>query len=192
MRLRCSGSLTATRPGYADGAFGRLRPSGPSQAIELADGQKTSDVTVQLWKLAAIGGTVIDENGEPVVGTTVRVLRRVVNAGKRQLQMGASDTTDDRGMYRIGSLEPEHYADIIAISGYDGGTGAARKHALRHVGMPVEIGVKEAHRALLKAGLRNRVEVPLQCRSNIGSQAIRARHELGNPNVLAQGNQGCS
>ncbi len=51
------------------------------------------------------------------------------------------------------------HADIIAISGYDGGTGAARKHALRHVGMPVEIGVKEAHRALLKAGLRNRVEI---------------------------------
>jgi glutamate synthase (NADPH/NADH) large chain len=50
-------------------------------------------------------------------------------------------------------------ADIIAISGYDGGTGAARKHALRHVGMPVEIGVKEAHRALLKSGLRGRVEI---------------------------------
>ncbi|MBO0721445.1 MAG: alpha-hydroxy-acid oxidizing protein, partial [Blastocatellia bacterium] len=51
------------------------------------------------------------------------------------------------------------HADIIAISGYDGGTGAARKHALRHVGMPVEIGVKEAHRALLKSGLRSRVEI---------------------------------
>ncbi len=51
------------------------------------------------------------------------------------------------------------HADIIAISGYDGGTGAARKHALRHVGMPVEIGVKEAHRALLKSGLRDRVEI---------------------------------
>ncbi|MGH9835871.1 MAG: glutamate synthase-related protein, partial [Blastocatellia bacterium] len=51
------------------------------------------------------------------------------------------------------------HADIIAVSGYDGGTGAARKHALRHVGMPVEIGVKEAHRALLKSGLRDRVEV---------------------------------
>jgi len=50
-------------------------------------------------------------------------------------------------------------ADIIAISGYDGGTGAARKHALRHVGMPVELGVKEAHRALVKAGLRDRVEI---------------------------------
>lgn len=49
--------------------------------------------------------------------------------------------------------------DIISISGYDGGTGAARKHALRHVGYPIEIGVREAHRALIEAGLRNRVEV---------------------------------
>ncbi|NOT59587.1 MAG: glutamate synthase, partial [Acidobacteria bacterium] len=51
------------------------------------------------------------------------------------------------------------HADIIAVSGYDGGTGAARKHALRHVGMPVEVGVKAAHRALTQAGLRNRVEI---------------------------------
>ena len=48
--------------------------------------------------------------------------------------------------------------DIIAISGYDGGTGAARKHSLRHTGLPVEIGLREAHRALIRAGLRSRVE----------------------------------
>ena len=50
-------------------------------------------------------------------------------------------------------------ADIIAISGYDGGTGAARKHSLRHTGLPVEIGLREAHRALVRAGLRKRVEL---------------------------------
>ncbi|HWS85599.1 MAG TPA: glutamate synthase-related protein [Pyrinomonadaceae bacterium] len=50
-------------------------------------------------------------------------------------------------------------ADIIAISGYDGGTGAARKHSLRHTGLPVEIGLREAHRALIRAGLRGRVEL---------------------------------
>jgi glutamate synthase (NADPH/NADH) large chain len=50
-------------------------------------------------------------------------------------------------------------ADIITISGYDGGTGAARKHAIRHVGFPVEIGVREAHRALAEASLRSRVEI---------------------------------
>jgi glutamate synthase (NADPH) large chain len=50
-------------------------------------------------------------------------------------------------------------ADVVAISGYDGGTGAARKHSLRHTGLPVEIGLREAHRALVRAGLRDRVEL---------------------------------
>ncbi|MBN2644984.1 MAG: glutamate synthase [Desulfuromonadaceae bacterium] len=50
-------------------------------------------------------------------------------------------------------------ADIITVSGYDGGTGAARKHAIKFVGLPVEIGVREAHRALSCCGLRHKVEL---------------------------------
>lgn len=50
-------------------------------------------------------------------------------------------------------------ADIITVSGFDGGTGAARIHALQHVGLPVEIGVKAAHNALLENGLRHQVEI---------------------------------
>ncbi|MGM9925810.1 MAG: glutamate synthase-related protein [Bacillus sp. (in: firmicutes)] len=50
-------------------------------------------------------------------------------------------------------------ADIINISGFDGGTGAARIHAIQNVGLPVEIGVKAAHNALLEAGLRDSIEV---------------------------------
>ncbi|WP_078408468.1 glutamate synthase-related protein [Priestia abyssalis] len=50
-------------------------------------------------------------------------------------------------------------ADIITLSGFDGGTGAARIHALQYVGLPVEIGVKAAHNALLEAGLRHEVEI---------------------------------
>ena len=50
-------------------------------------------------------------------------------------------------------------ADIVTVSGYDGGTGAARQHALRRAGLPVEIGVVEAHRALVRSGLRDRVEI---------------------------------
>jgi glutamate synthase (NADPH/NADH) large chain len=50
-------------------------------------------------------------------------------------------------------------ADIITISGYDGGTGAARRHAIKFVGLPADIGVSEAHRALVAAGMRHRVEI---------------------------------
>ncbi len=50
-------------------------------------------------------------------------------------------------------------ADIVTLSGYDGGTGAARLHALRRAGLPAEIGVTEAHRALTENGLRSHVEL---------------------------------
>jgi glutamate synthase (NADPH) large chain len=50
-------------------------------------------------------------------------------------------------------------ADVISLSGFDGGTGAARAHALRHVGLPVEIGIWLAHRELIASGLRDDVEI---------------------------------
>ncbi|MCL5015583.1 MAG: glutamate synthase-related protein [Firmicutes bacterium] len=50
-------------------------------------------------------------------------------------------------------------ADVISLSGFEGGTGAARAHALHHVGLPVDIGVPLTHSALTLAGLRDRVEI---------------------------------
>lgn len=50
-------------------------------------------------------------------------------------------------------------ADIITLSGFEGGTGAARSHALRHVGLPSDIGTRAVHQALMEAGIRNRVEI---------------------------------
>ncbi|MFD1020596.1 glutamate synthase-related protein [Thalassobacillus hwangdonensis] len=50
-------------------------------------------------------------------------------------------------------------ADFITLSGFDGGTGAARIHAIQNVGLPVEIGVKAAHNALLESGMRHKVEI---------------------------------
>lgn len=50
-------------------------------------------------------------------------------------------------------------ADIINLTGYEGGTGAARAHALRYVGLPTEIGLWLAHRQLIESGLRDRVEL---------------------------------
>jgi hypothetical protein len=109
-------SITASKPGYSDGAYGRLRPNGPSQSLQLTDGQRVTDVTLPLWKLGTIAGTVFDDSGEPVVGAPVRVLERTVVAGKRQLQVSASSTTDDRGMYRIGSLVPGEYVVVVPMT----------------------------------------------------------------------------
>jgi len=48
-------------------------------------------------------------------------------------------------------------ADIIQISGGDGGTGAASLLSMKHAGLPLEIGLIEVHYALVKSDLRDRV-----------------------------------
>lgn len=48
-------------------------------------------------------------------------------------------------------------ADVILISGFDGGTGAAPLSSIHHAGLPWELGLAEAHRSLIEAGLRSRV-----------------------------------
>ena len=48
-------------------------------------------------------------------------------------------------------------ADVIQISGHDGGTGASPLSSIKHAGSPWELGLSEVHRCLLENGLRNRV-----------------------------------
>ena len=48
-------------------------------------------------------------------------------------------------------------ADVIQISGHDGGTGASPLSSIKHAGSPWELGLTEVHRTLLENGLRDRV-----------------------------------
>merc|ERR1712070_814318 len=48
-------------------------------------------------------------------------------------------------------------ADVIQISGHDGGTGASPLSSIKHAGGPWELGLAEAHSALMENGLRDRV-----------------------------------
>ncbi|OBA90642.1 glutamate synthase subunit alpha [Mycobacteriaceae bacterium 1482268.1] len=53
------------------------------------------------------------------------------------------------------------HADVVLISGYDGGTGAAPLTSLKHAGAPWEIGLADAQQTLILNGLRDRITV--QC-----------------------------
>jgi glutamate synthase (ferredoxin) len=50
-------------------------------------------------------------------------------------------------------------ADVITISGHDGGTGAAPMTSIKNTGLPWEVGLRDAHCALVRAGLRGRVRL---------------------------------
>ena len=50
-------------------------------------------------------------------------------------------------------------AQVVLISGYDGGTGAAPSSSIHNAGLPWELGLAETHQTLIMNGLRNRVRI---------------------------------
>jgi hypothetical protein len=108
------------RNGYVEGAYGKRsvddEAGRDTQPLTLDDNEHVGDLTIAMWKYAAIEGTVTDENGEPLVAVTVRALPRRLIAGRALFELGfAGQTTqtDDRGMFRLGSLRPGDY--IVAV-----------------------------------------------------------------------------
>ncbi len=101
--------LTATRNGYLPGAIGRRRPNGPTRNLTIAEGSRTTDVAIPIWKMPAISGVVRDDRGEPAVGMYVTAMRRTMAGGRMELSFSSGEATDDRGHYRISYLEPGSY-----------------------------------------------------------------------------------
>mgnify|MGYP005833599965 CR=1 FL=1 len=50
-------------------------------------------------------------------------------------------------------------ADVVLISGYDGGTGASPRTSIKHAGLPWELGLAETHQTLMLNNLRSRIVV---------------------------------
>ncbi len=65
-------------------------------------------------------------------------------------------------------------ADVILISGHDGGTGASPLTSLKHAGIPWEIGLAEAHQTLLLNNLRSRVRLETDGQMKTGRDVIIA------------------
>jgi len=66
------------------------------------------------------------------------------------------------------------YADAIEISGHDGGTGASPLGSIRNAGTPWELGLSEAHQALVRAGLRHRVRLQVNGGLKTGRDVVIA------------------
>lgn len=65
----------------------------------------------------------------------------------------------EAGVGTVASGVAKAGAQVILISGYDGGTGAAPKSSIHNAGLPWELGLAEAHQTLTMNGLRNKVVI---------------------------------
>ena len=75
------------------------------------------------------------------------------------------------------------HADLVLISGYDGGTGASPLSSLRHAGVPWELGLAEAQQILVMNDLRSRIRVQvdgkLQTGRDVAIAALLGAEEFG-------------
>lgn len=65
----------------------------------------------------------------------------------------------EAGVGTIASGVAKAGAQVILISGYDGGTGAAPRSSIHNAGLPWELGLAETHQTLIMNGLRNKVVI---------------------------------
>ncbi|HTL85100.1 MAG TPA: glutamate synthase-related protein, partial [Acidimicrobiia bacterium] len=66
------------------------------------------------------------------------------------------------------------HADVVLISGHDGGTGAARLTSIKHAGAPWELGLAETQQTLLLNGLRDRIVVQVDGQLKTGRDVMIA------------------
>ncbi len=64
------------------------------------------------------------------------------------------------------------HADVVLISGYDGGTGASPLSSVQHAGMPWELGLAETHQTLLLNNLRSRIVVEVDGQLKTGRDVV--------------------
>jgi len=122
--------LTATAPGYLEGGYRQGHPLGAVTRLVMNANERVSSIEIRLWRLGAIHGRVLDEDGEPLTGVTVRAFRLHDDTLADRPIGGV--LTDDRGQYAISALAPGSYlvaAVFSTVSTPASSEGSARRPA---------------------------------------------------------------
>ncbi|HEV3139456.1 MAG TPA: carboxypeptidase regulatory-like domain-containing protein, partial [Vicinamibacterales bacterium] len=120
-------TVNVSKSGFVALSYGQRRPLQPGTPLQLADGQQLKGVDFSLPRGSVIAGQVLDEDGEPMPGVNVRVMRYQFQQGERRLSQAGTGQTDDRGQFRVWGLMPgEYYVNALARNNNFGGRGAGQ------------------------------------------------------------------
>jgi glutamate synthase domain-containing protein 3 len=78
----------------------------------------------------------------------------------------------EAGVGTVAAGVAKAHADVILISGHDGGTGASPRTSIHHAGTPWELGLAEAQQVLVMNGLRGRVRVQVDGQLKTGRDVV--------------------
>ncbi|HAS15284.1 MAG TPA: glutamate synthase large subunit, partial [Idiomarina abyssalis] len=78
------------------------------------------------------------------------------------------------GIGTIATGVAKAYADLITVSGYDGGTGASPMTSVKYAGSPWELGLVEVHEALVANNLRHKIRLQVDGGLKTGMDIVKA------------------
>jgi hypothetical protein len=103
--------LRETKDGYQPAVYnGAGNPNRPPATIQLAASESRSDLILHMKLISSISGVVLDEDGDPLSGVQVQVMRPDFQRGRRKLMPGPMAMTDSTGHYHLNGLVGGRYA----------------------------------------------------------------------------------
>ncbi len=97
------------RDGFVGKSYGEDDQGDSSKVITIKPGQPITDLVFYLQRCAAISGSVLDEDGEPIERVNVEILRRSAFKGRETMYVASQGETNDLGQYRLFDVAPGKY-----------------------------------------------------------------------------------
>jgi len=109
--------LWVEREGFARQNYGSPVPEGTGSILTVAPRQELHDISFRITPLGALSGRVFDQDGGPLQGVGIQVLRVSYSSGMRQLIPVAGASSNDRGEYRCYDLPADRYFVLATPKG---------------------------------------------------------------------------
>jgi protocatechuate 3,4-dioxygenase beta subunit len=101
--------LSASHTGFLNMDYNARRPQSGGTTLDIGRAEKKTGVDFRLTPHGVITGKITDEDGDPVQGVQVQIMRVMYNQGMPQMQINASDASNDLGEYRLSGITPGKY-----------------------------------------------------------------------------------
>jgi hypothetical protein len=109
--------LWVEREGFARQHYGSPVPESTGTVLTVASGQELHDLMFRVTPLGALSGHIFDQDGDPLQGVGVQVMRISYSSGMRQLIAVAGASSNDRGEYRCYDLPADRYFILATPKG---------------------------------------------------------------------------
>ena len=177
-------SISTTAAGFVPGAYGQTRviqfPRGLDvvRAIDVKQGERLVEATVQMFRMGGISGRVLDEAGEPMVGIPVQILHRMTDWGGPTMMRMIEVASDDRGAFHVDVVPGAYVVGVhaapttvpaAAVEGFLQATAAGGAEFQRYMSgvtsadppiLPRGIGARLDNFHISQFGMRNAPVVP--------------------------------